>query len=95
MLTSQLENGGWPHRYPSQGNYHDYATFNDEGINDCIRVMIEAHQYYGREEDEDVLMEAGRFFMISQLPPPQPGWAQQYNEFLQPAWARSFEPPSV
>lgn len=33
--------------------------------------------------------------MISQLPPPQPGWAQQYNEYLQPAWARSFEPPSV
>ena len=33
--------------------------------------------------------------MISQLPPPQPGWAQQYNEFLQPAWARTFEPPSV
>jgi hypothetical protein len=33
--------------------------------------------------------------MISQLPPPQPGWAQQYNEFLQPAWARTFEPPAV
>ena len=33
--------------------------------------------------------------MISQLPPPQSGWAQQYNEFLQPAWARDFEPPAV
>ena len=33
--------------------------------------------------------------MISQLPPPQPGWAQQYNEYLQPAWARTFEPPAV
>ena len=33
--------------------------------------------------------------LISQLPPPQPGWAQQYNEYLQPAWARTFEPPSV
>ena len=42
MLKSQLENGGWPHQYPWQGNYHDYATFNDQGINDCIRVMIEA-----------------------------------------------------
>jgi hypothetical protein len=37
----------------------------------------------------------GRFMMISQLPPPQPGWAQQYNEYLQPAWARTFEPPAV
>ena len=95
MKEAQLENGGWPHRYPSQGNYHDYATFNDEGINDCIRVMLEALQYYGRQEDEEVLLRAGRFLMISQLPPPQPGWAQQYNKFLQPAWARSFEPPSV
>ena len=95
MGKAQLERGGWPHRYPNQGNYHDYATFNDEGINDCLRVMLEAHHYYGREDIESVLLRAGRFLMISQLPPPQPGWAQQYNEFLQPAWARSFEPPSV
>ncbi len=33
--------------------------------------------------------------MISQLPPPQTGWIQQYNDYLQPAWARVFEPPAV
>lgn len=95
MLASQLDNGGWPHQYPEQGNYHDYATFNDQGINDCIRVMIEAHAYYGKESYAESLRKVGRFLMISQLPPPQPGWAQQYNEYLQPAWARTFEPPSV
>ncbi len=95
MLKTQLENGGWPHKYPPQGNYHDYATFNDGGINDCIRVMIEAHRYYDDEAIEKSLRKAARFLMISQLPPPQPGWAQQYNEFLQPVWARTFEPPSV
>jgi hypothetical protein len=95
MLKSQLENGGWPHQYPWQGNYHDYATFNDQGINDCIRVMIEADTYYKREDLKKSLQKVGRFMMISQLPPPQPGWAQQYNEYLQPAWARTFEPPSV
>jgi hypothetical protein len=95
MLKSQLENGGWPHQYPKRGNYHDYATFNDQGINDCIRVMIEADTYYGKREFAESLRKVGRFLMISQLSPPQPGWAQQYNEFLQPAWARSFEPPSV
>jgi hypothetical protein len=36
-----------------------------------------------------------RFLVISQHPPPQPGWAQQYNEYLQPAWARTFEPASL
>lgn len=96
MSRTQLNNGGWPHLYPPRGNYHDYATFNDGGINDCIRVMIEAYQL--NKDDaaiERSLRKAARFLMISQLPPPQPGWAQQYNEFLQPAWARTFEPPSV
>ncbi len=96
MIRSQLGNGGWPHMFPEQGNYHDYATFNDGGINDCIRVMMEAHQIYpGDTAIEKSLRKAARFMMISQLPPPQPGWAQQYNEFLQPAWARTFEPPAV
>ncbi len=96
MVTTQLSNGAWPHMYPEQGNYHDYATFNDGGINDCIRVMLEAYQFYNNDEAiKKSLHKAARFMMISQLPPPQPGWAQQYNEFLQPAWARTFEPPSV
>jgi hypothetical protein len=95
MVRSQLEHGGWPHQYPPQGNYHDFATFNDQGINDCIRVMIEADKYYDKDIYSKSLDNAGRFLMISQLPPPQPGWAQQYNAFLQPAWARSFEPAAV
>jgi hypothetical protein len=90
-----LENGGWPHQFPPQGNYHDYATFNDQGINDCVRVMLEAELHYDRVAYQNSLDRVGRFLLISQLPPPQPGWAQQYNEYLQPAWARSFEPPSV
>lgn len=96
MMETQLDSGGWPHKYPRQGNYHDFATYNDGGVNDCTRVMMDAHRFYpGDEAIEKSLRKAARFIMISQLPPPQPGWAQQYNEFLQPAWARSFEPPSV
>lgn len=95
LIESQLDNGGWPHKYPWQGNYHDYATFNDQGINDCIRVMIEADSYYKNKEISKSLHKVGRFMMISQLPPPQSGWAQQYNEYLQPAWARTYEPPAL
>lgn len=96
MLKTQLENGGWPHLYPPRGNYHDYATFNDNGINDCVRVMIEAHQLDPTNKAiAQSLRRVARFIMISQQPPPQPGWAQQYNEFLQPAWARTFEPASL
>ncbi len=95
MIDAQLDNGGWPHRYPPRGDYHDYATFNDRGINDCINTMMDAIRYYGKDTYRQCLNKVGRFMMISQLPPPQPGWAQQYNEFLQPAWARDFEPPAV
>lgn len=95
MTASQLPHGGWPHMFPRQGNYHDYATFNDQGINDCVRVMIEADEFYSNPQIRNSLFQAARFIMRSQLPPPQPGWAQQYNEFMQPAWARSFEPPAV
>jgi hypothetical protein len=95
MLDSQLENGGWPHMYPEQGNYHDFATFNDNGINDCISVMIDAHKYYRKEEYLKSIHNVGWFMIMSQLPPPQPGWAQQYNQYMQPAWARAFEPPAV
>ena len=96
MLHTQLENGGWPHLYPPRGNYHDYATFNDGGINDCVQVMIEARNLNPRDEAiERSLRRAARFFLISQQPPPQPAWAQQYNEFMQPAWARAFEPASL
>jgi hypothetical protein len=95
MLKSQLESGAWPHMFPEQGNYHDYATFNDGGINDCIRVMINAARLYEDPVYKESISKAGRFILLAQLPPPQPGWAQQYNQYLQPAWARSFEPPSV
>lgn len=95
MLASQLDNGGWPHMFPARGDYHDYATFNDQGINRCIQVMIEAVEHYDKPEHRRCLTKVGRFLMISHLPPPQPGWAQQYNEFLQPAWARDYEPPAV
>jgi hypothetical protein len=33
--------------------------------------------------------------VAAQLPEPQCGWAQQYDERMQPTWARAFEPPAV
>jgi len=95
MMDSQFDNGGWPHRYPKEGNTNDFATFNDNGINDCIKVMIDAHKYYGKEIYLKSIQNAGWFLFISQQPPPQTGWAQQYNAYLQPAWARDFEPASL
>ncbi len=95
MLESQYETGGWPQWYPLRGGYHDFYTFNDNAMNDCINVMIDAHKNYDKQEYLRSIKKAGNFLILSQIVPPQPGWAQQYNLYLQPAWARSFEPPAV
>lgn len=95
MLQAQMDHGGWPHKFPKRHDYHDFATYNDRGIADCLAVMIDAHRYYGKEAYKASIDRTGWFILLSQLPPPQPGWAQQYNDFLQPAWARAFEPPAV
>jgi hypothetical protein len=95
MLKSQFENGAWPQWYPLRGGYHDYYTFNDNSINDCIKVMLKAHRIYEKDEYLQAAIRGGDFIILSQLPLPQPGWAQQYSHDLKPAWARSFEPPGV
>ena len=41
------------------------------------------------------LKKLGDFLLLAQCPEPQPGWAQQYNLAMEPAWARKFEPPCV
>lgn len=95
VMESQFESGGWPQWYPLIGGYHDYYTFNDNTINDCIRVMLEAHGRYGNEEYLRTAEAVGEFIIESRLDPPQAGWAQQYSHDLEPAWARRFEPPGV
>lgn len=95
VRTAQFDNGAWPQWSPLRGGYHDYYTFNDNAINDCIRVMLEAHRRYGRPEALDSARRGGEFIIASQRPAPQPGWAQQYSHDMEPARARRFEPPGI
>ncbi len=95
MMKSQFPNGAWPQWYPLRGGYHDYYTFNDRAMNDCIELMLRGHRVYGRQAYLDSAARGGDFIIVSQLPPPQAGWAQQYTHDLKPAWARRFEPPGV
>lgn len=93
MLQAQFDNGAWPQRYPYWEEHYDrYYTFNDNAINDCIAVMLEAWDIYGDERYLQSALDAGDFIIASQGEPPQAGWAQQYNHDMQPAPARKFEP---
>ena len=95
MINAQFANGAWPQYYPFIGHYQDYYTFNDNVINDCIRVMLEAHKAYGKTEYLESAKKGGDFIILSQGPENQAGWAQQYSWDMKPAWARSFEPPGI
>jgi len=95
MIKSQFANGAWPQWYPLRGGYHDYYTFNDNTINDCIDLMLKAHKAYGKDEYLACAERGGDFIIASQLPRPQAGWAQQYSHDMKPAWARTFEPLGV
>ena len=95
VLAAQFANGAWPQWYPLRGSYHDFYTFNDNTINDCIAVMLRAWRLYGRKDFLDSAKRGGDFILLSQLPAPQAGWAQQYSHDLKPAKARSFEPAGV
>lgn len=95
MLKSQADNGAWPQWYPSLGSYHDYWTFNDDALVNCIGVMMKAHEQYGKAEYLTSIKKAGDFIIKAQFDAPQAGWAQQYDHDLKPGWARRFEPPGV
>jgi len=96
FLDSQFPNGAWPQRFPvSTKGYSGHYTFNDKAMNDCIRVMFRAHDLYRKQAYRDSARKGGDFILLSQLPAPQAGWAQQYSHDLKPSWARSFEPPAV
>jgi hypothetical protein len=58
-------------------------------------VLLRAHALSGEVRYLDSARRLGDFLLLAQLPAPQPGWAQQYNEAMQPAWARKFEPPAL
>jgi len=95
LKQAQYPNGAWPQVYPLAGSYHDHYTFNDNAINDCIRVALEAYLAYGRKDCLEMALRGGEFMIASRLPEPQPGWAQQYDHDMKPAPARWFEPAAV
>ncbi|QDT92115.1 pectate lyase [Gimesia algae] len=76
-------------------NYWDYYTLNDGSAGYVSTVLIEAYQIYQDPRYQQAVLKLGDFLIASQLPQPQPAWAQQYNYEMQPIWARRFEPPAV
>jgi PelA/Pel-15E family pectate lyase len=103
MLRSQYPNGGWPQRYPpgrqfpeeGRPDYTAFYTYNDGVMSNNIALLMEAYEKLGDERYRQAARRGMDFYLLSQLPGPQGGWAQQYDLELKPAWARSYEPAAV
>lgn len=95
VLKAQFENGAWPQRFPLEDDYSADYTFNDSVIADCIALLLEAHDLLGDARFEQAARKGMDFYLLAQLPEPQPGWAQQYAHDLRPGWGRPFEMDTV
>lgn len=84
----------WSKTFPKV-NYIDYYTFNDNTLSDVIELMFLAAEIYQDDTYRASARRGADFMLLAQMPEPQPGWAQQYDAQMQPAWARKFEPPSI
>lgn len=76
-------------------NYWDYYTVNDGLAGTVADVLMEAQRVYHDEKYTAALRKLGDFLILAQMPDPQPGWCQQYNDDMVPIWARKFEPPAI
>lgn len=84
----------WSREFPGD-KYAAFYTLNDNTMSDMIATMLDASEIYADSSYLQAAIRGGEFFLRAQLPEPQPGWAQQYDQQMHPAWARKFEPPAV
>lgn len=75
--------------------YWDLYTLNDGAAGTIVETLAMAYDIYKADRYMQALERLGNFLIAAQMPPPQRGWAQQYNFRMQPVWARKFEPPAV
>ncbi|MDF1845332.1 MAG: pectate lyase [Rubripirellula sp.] len=84
----------WSREYVKRSYRHLY-TLNDNNMSKIIDTLMEAYRIYERQDCYEAVTKTGEFFLLAQMPNPQPGWAQQYDSDMHPAWARRFEPPAI
>ncbi len=106
ILEAQYPNGGWPQFYPLSKGYHRHITFNDNvmvRILELLRDVSESSDYRFLKTDYRTQAEAAvtkGIDCILRTQIKQNGkrtvWCAQHDvKTLAPAWARSYEPPSL
>ncbi|MCY3551773.1 MAG: pectate lyase [Candidatus Poribacteria bacterium] len=106
ILEAQYPNGGWPQFYPLSKGYPRHITFNDNAmvrILELLRDVSESSDYAfletGYRTQAEVAVTKGiNCILRTQIRQNDKltAWCAQHDEkTLAPAWARSYEPPSI
>ena len=103
VLDSQYPIGAWPQRYPlkdefrhhGRPDYTSFLTFNDDVTAGNIDFLLLCYQALGEARFLDPIRRGMFSFVVTQMGPPQAGWALQYTPDLQPAGARTYEPKAL
>ena len=106
ILEAQYPTGGWPQFYPLSKDYHRHITFNDGAmarILELLRDVSESSDYGFLKTEYRMKAKAAVTkgidcilrTQIKQGGKPTAWCAQHDEKTLAPAWARSYEPPSI
>ena len=63
-------------------------TLQDETLEqtDLIETMLDAFDIYGDERFLESARQGGEFFLLAQMPEPQPGWTYLNRKIVEPPW---------
>ncbi len=101
LVDAQLDSGAWPlvwrplwkrRLWPT---FEDLATVNDDTTPAAIETLLIAADLLGRDDLRVAARRGGDWLLAVQAPPPNAGWAQQYDGDGRPARGRRFEPPAL
>ena len=106
ILEAQYPTGGWPQFYPPSKGYSRHITFNDGAmarILELLRDISESSDYGFLEMEYRTKAKAAVTMGIDCILRTQikqdsklTAWCAQHDEkTFEPAWARSYEPPSI
>lgn len=107
LLAAQYPNGGWPQYFPLREGYYSRITYNDHAMVNVLTLLRDAaagRSPYGfvdaprRARARDAVARGVDVILRTQVT--QGGrltaWCAQHDEkTLAPAWARTYEPPSL
>ncbi len=106
ILEAQYPNGGFPQYYPLGKGYHRHITYNDNVMSrilGLLRDISESSDYAFMKKADRAKVEAALTKGIDCILRTQikqdgklTAWCAQHDEkTLEPAWGRSYEPPSI